>query len=127
MQPEDRCAWSSEDVMALIDEFNVMEPIADFSVIPLDNDHSRLLYRGNVVKERIAGIDIDLQLKTRVGYVLFVTEDCPFEETLHIYYLDASLKLQDRTSVWRLYCPGIVRNVQWTENEITFSFLSLEP
>lgn len=100
----------------------MIRPIDDFRVVHLDETHSRLLFKADVVQPRITGLVIDLQMETTKGYVLFLTEDCPYEETLHVYYLDHGFRIRDKKELWLLYRPGVVRDVRWTDNQITFSF-----
>ena len=62
------------------------------------------------------------------GYIVFATQDSPFEEELTILCLDAELGERDRRSIGRPYTPGLLEDVTPAgPTRITFRFARAEP
>ncbi|SJN56205.1 hypothetical protein VR7878_01651 [Vibrio ruber DSM 16370] len=72
----------------------------------------------------LSGKILEAQYKTDAGYyLLFLTEDVPYEEALHIYLLDQSLKIIESLELSAEYTAGILRDIQVIEkNKIRFFF-----
>lgn len=76
---------------------------------------------GDVVKT--TGAVLEAQFATGGRYVLFVTEDVPYEESLHILLIDSDLSVLDSVELSAHYTPGIFENVAIVEPDIIeFSF-----
>ncbi|MGL6312718.1 hypothetical protein [Vibrio sp. WXL103] len=94
-----------------------------------NNARPRMRIINTTTKEStyITGAYLEAQYATRDGYLLFITEDCPFEETLYIFYLRHDLLIQDCIELSTPYSPGIL-NVIDDENEdfVQFSFFTPE-
>lgn len=72
---------------------------------------------------QIQGAILEAQYNINKNTVLFIAEDCPYEETLHILYVDDKLSVLDVIQVSANYTPGILKiNRVIQPNEITFSF-----
>lgn len=55
--------------------------------------------------------------------LLFVTDDVPFEEGLHIYLLDHTVRLLDTRTLLLPYCPGLLESLDVVgPNVVEFSF-----
>ena len=66
----------------------MVKEIHDFAVKKIEGDdhpQSDLLWRGTSIGLHVDGIALEKQWQTDVGYLLFLTEDSPYEEGLHIY------------------------------------------
>ncbi|WNG58735.1 hypothetical protein F0U59_31375 [Archangium gephyra] len=107
-----------------------MTPISGFT---LRHDAPREAGRpGALLHEgRETGIELDaamLNAQFRVPperYLLFFTDDCPYEEELQIILLDKDLRLLDGVKLGGMYTPGILSDIrQEGENQLSFSFFS---
>jgi hypothetical protein len=108
--------------MNVIDEFtirNIHGKNEDY-----DNT-SNLYYRGSDTGKILEGLYLAAQYKYNDKYVLFLTEDCPFEEGLFIYLLDHALTVLDRAIISIQFTPGILGDLKIeNDHEISFTFFS---
>jgi len=97
--------------------------IDDFSVRRLEGDSpkSDLLWRDNAVGVRVDGVSLEKQLRLAPGYLLFLTEDSPFEEGLHIYLLDDDKSVVDALELSAPYASGILKDAV-VEGDASVSF-----
>lgn len=98
-----------------------MQEIDIFSVTRHAENRSRL--RGLESELLLDGLILEAQYECSAGYLLMLTEDCPFEEALHVYLLDRSLRPIDKLVLGKAYQPGILRDVKISGKEsLEFSF-----
>lgn len=72
----------------------------------------------------VTGCVLEKQLDTSVGHLLFLTENNPYEEALHIHLLSKDLILLDSVEIAANYRSGLFRNFKITQpNGLQFSFL----
>jgi len=84
-----------------------------------------LIIDGQPTGQRLAGVDLEAALECDAGYLVFLTHDCPFEETLSIYLLDAAGILQDSVHIGGMYTTGVFRNLQIQPPEkVSFAFFA---
>jgi hypothetical protein len=97
--------------------------IDDFSVRRLEGDlpRSDLLWRENAVGVRVDGVNLEKQLRVASGYLLFLTENSPYEEGLHIYLLGDDKSVLDAVELSAPYASGILTDVV-TEGDGSVSF-----
>ena len=70
---------------------------------------------------------LEAQFSCDSGFVIFMSNDCPFEERLYVYLLDASCVVIDVLQFGIPYQPGVFRDVAITSSgSITFSFFDTE-
>lgn len=75
----------------------------------------------------VTGAILEAQYTDGNRHILFVTEDIPFEETLHIYLLNSNLEPIDNLSLSAIYSPGILKDLSITQpNKISFSFFNAQ-
>jgi hypothetical protein len=71
----------------------------------------------------LLGAVLEAQFRLDEGYLVLLTEDTPFEEALHVHYLDDALQLRDSLELSAPYTPGLLGNVRITPaDELEFSF-----
>lgn len=102
-----------------------MTDIDDFSVRRLEGDTPRsdLLWRDRPVGVRVDGVSLQKQLRLPSGYLLFLTENSPFEEGLHVYLLDDDKSVLDAVELSVPYASGILTDlVAEGDRSISFSF-----
>ncbi|WP_310462368.1 hypothetical protein [Sphaerotilus sp.] len=86
---------------------------------------SRITCGGRVVLPRVDGTDLIAQFRCREGHALLLGFDAPFEEALHLVYLDGQDRLRDevRFSFARPEGVGIVTELRAeSEDVLTFNF-----
>lgn len=96
-----------------------------FSLKPQKTDLPRaeLLFQNRETGIVIDGIVLEKQFSFENKYLLFLTEDCPFEEGLHIYLLDHELQILDGVELGGAYASAILNDVKIENNSIvSFAF-----
>ena len=86
---------------------------------------SRLQREGRTVLPRTDGTDLIAQMRCQGGYLLLLGYDAPFDEALHLIYLDEQDRLRDevRFSFARPEGIGIVTELRPTPDDVlTFNF-----
>lgn len=72
----------------------------------------------------VTGCVLEKQLDTSLGHLLFLTENNPYEEALHIHLLSKDLTLLDSIEISANYRSGLFRNFKITKpNSLNFAFL----
>ena len=103
----------------------MVKPIDGFSVVRVEGGapQSELLWDGQPTSVRVDGVTLDAQVEVDEGYLLFLTEDSPFEEGLHIYLLDRDRRIVDGVEMAGPYASGILRDViREDDRAVSFSF-----
>ena len=67
---------------------------------------SELVYQGASTGVVLAGAVLEAAVAWNESYVLFLTDDISFEDSLHIYLLDANFQPQDTASLASMYATG---------------------
>jgi len=69
------------------------------------------------------GAVLEEQFIYKDKYILFITEDIPFEEALHILLLNSDLTILDAIELSAPYASGILNNISiQAPNKIQFTF-----
>ena len=103
----------------------MVNDIDDFSVRRLEGDPPRsdLLWHEHPIGVRVDGVSLEKQLRVAPGYLLFLTEDSPYEEGLHIYLLDDDKTIVDALELSAPYGPGLLKGaVVEGDSTVSFSF-----
>jgi hypothetical protein len=96
-----------------------------FSVRRIEGDlpQCELLWRGEPTSVRVDGIVLEHQLQIGPGHLLFLTDDSPFEEGLHIYLLDRDMHVIDGLELGAPYAAGTLGDVtREGDTAVSFSF-----
>jgi hypothetical protein len=108
--------------MHVIDEFSIKKICKARQEVEIK---SRLYHQGRETDFILLGISLEAQFKFNNKYLLFLTEDCPFEEYLSIYLLDQSFNVLDRAGMFIQFTPGMLGNLKIeNDHEISFTFFS---
>lgn len=85
-----------------------------------------LLHDGRETGIEIDAVEFNAQFLMRLDlYLLFFTDDCPYEEELQIILLDKHLRLMDGVKLGGMYTPGILSDIRHEgENQLSFAFFS---
>ncbi len=111
--------------MYVIEEFSIQK----FRQIkhPEENWSSRLFHKGFDTGVVLKGLILEAQFVCGHHYLLFLTHDCPFEETLSIYLLDQSFNVLDRAEIFSMFTMGIFGDLKIeNEREVSFTLFSSE-
>ena len=103
-----------------------MDEIKKFQLQPLpvkgdEWEKSKLLYEGNQTDTVLSGIRLEAQFQHIEKFILFITYDSIFAETLHIYLLNKNFTTIDE---WQIsQNEGAVHKLQIIgDNQLQFSF-----
>lgn len=78
---------------------------------------------GRTSEEPLEGIVLEACIQHGNQYLLFLTDDIPFEDSLHIHLLDEDLNRVDTATLGAPYSTGHFRNLTCeVSGEITFEF-----
>lgn len=101
------------------DEFKIKNIIENPNEIPRLQLENIRLNRSIEVSGKI----LEAQYGVNDHFLLFTTEDCPFEEALHIYYLSPQLEVLDALELSAMYTGGMLGDLAVDNgNAIRFSF-----
>lgn len=106
-----------------------MRAIDAFRIVPENSGSAGTLLFGDRPIGHLPARIVEAQFQLDdTGYVVFATQDSPYEEELTILCLDAELGERDRLSIGRPYTPGLLEAVTPTgPTRITFRFARPEP
>jgi hypothetical protein len=111
-----------------------MHVIEDFSIQkfrqikhPEENYSSRLFHKGFDTGVVLKGLILEAQFVCGHHYLMLLTHDCPFEETLSVYLLDQSFNVLDRAEIFSMFTMGILGDLKIeNDREVSFTFFSSE-
>ena len=86
---------------------------------------ARLVHHGQAVGEPVEGCVLERQYAVDADrYLLFVSDDIPYEEGLHIYLVDAAGAVLAGLEIGAPYTPGLLENVVASgPDRVDFSFV----
>jgi hypothetical protein len=100
-----------------------MEPVDYFRVERVSDTVGRsLLLQDGKAVAIVDGVALEAQFAFEHGYLIFASDDNPYEEILHIHLFDPSYRLLDSVCLGRPYCSGLLRDVAVGNNCVEFSF-----
>lgn len=93
-----------------------------------DIPQCELMAAGAATGRRLSGAILEAAVEVAGKYLLFMTDDVPFEETLTLHLLDGQFRLLDSASVGRAYATGVFSLVELREpDELVFRFIGEKP
>jgi hypothetical protein len=103
-----------------------MEEIDSFSLGKLSDTDSELILEQSFCNRKVPGVSIEKQYRLDSKYFLILTsDDCPYEECLHITLLDDSTEFVDLLDIGFQYGPGVLDNiVPISDDTLEFDFYS---
>lgn len=103
--------------------------LEEFNIAPVVNEKDEA-YKSYVVlnrfrtKTKIGGIVLETCLRIYDYYLVFMTYDCPFEESLHISLLDKEGCLLEKKDIFAAYYTDNFSDLKlYPPNIVTFDFL----
>ncbi len=85
----------------------------------------QIYINGTATDSILEGAILEAAIKYQDCYLVFTTNDCPYEDTLNIHYLDQDLSILDRASLSWPYGTGsfTLRNIL-QPNRVKFQFFT---
>ena len=101
-----------------------MEEIKKFYLKVNANESHQLEFEQKICELNILGVALEKQYKLENGsFLLFSTDNCAFEEQLHLTLISKDFKLLDSIDLGLEYVSGILENVQVLNTQtIEFDF-----
>lgn len=87
-----------------------MNPVTRYSIVEVDADSqkSQLALNGAALPRWLDGLVLEAQFDNEGETLLCLTDDCPFEEGLHIYLMGPAGTVLDSMRAGAPYSPGIL-------------------
>jgi len=83
-----------------------------------------LMICGRPSGHRVEGCVFEAAIKYDSGYLIFLTNDIPFEDSLNIHLLSHSGLLRDTASLFWIYCTGSFEDLKIElPDKVSFRFL----
>lgn len=96
----------------------------EFSTRPSTSNDSYILLDGKPTQKDIEGAYLELCLRVGEKYLVFMTDDIPGEDMLHIHLLGSDLNIIDSATIGGMYSTGSFKNHNVKgPSEITFNFI----
>jgi hypothetical protein len=110
-----------------------MIPVNGFAIKPVSPPTNnavprcRLFYQGQDTGRELTGAFLEASVQAGNEWLLFLTHDVPFEETLEIVLLDRSFEVLDRASLIAPNATGAFRDLQILSDRcVRFNFIGQE-
>ncbi len=102
-----------------------MQPMTRYSVeaTPTEPGSVTVLRDGTAVATKLPGQRLEAQFELRDGRsLLWITDDSPYDEGLHVYLVDAGGHLEDAVEAEAPFAPGILRIERTGADWVEFQF-----
>ena len=108
--------------MRSIDDFSLLRQEVGRATTADAGPTSVLLCRGEPCGTALDGAILEAQSAlVPDGYLLLITDDCPYEETLHVYRLNCQCAIVKHTCLGSVYTSGILRDVE-PDGDVSLTF-----
>jgi len=104
-----------------------MRVVKRYSLIKAKSENQRFIIArdGKVLEIEVEGSILEVQLELEDGRVMvWITDDSPYDEGLHIYLLDQNDTILDALEAGADFTLGILKIVNTGENWVEFEFFS---
>jgi hypothetical protein len=104
-----------------------MQVVTRYSLIKAkhENQYSILARDGRVLDVEVEGIILEAQFELEGGCVLiWLTDDSPYDEGLHVYLLDQNDTISDALEAGADFAPGILKIANSGDDWVEFEFFS---
>ena len=97
---------------------------SNFNLDPIDEQKSIIVHHNRRAQSKITGTVLELCARYKDWFLVFTTDDTPFEDMLHIHLLDDSFKVLDSLTIGAIYSTGSFSEPQLiSSNKIVFRFI----
>ncbi len=88
-----------------------------------DSPKSQFFINGTAINSIIEGVVCEACIKFKTFYLVFTTNDCPYEESLNIFFLDQNSSILDQAVLVWPYNTGSFELLDFVEpNLVMFQF-----
>lgn len=108
--------------MSPTDGFSRLRETQRLNSARVESDVPRIRLHDGTATLDLEGATLETQLEVAPGYIVFVTDDCPYEERLQILLLASDLQVLEALEVGEPYTPGIFRVLAMNERSVRFDF-----
>ncbi|UTW01033.1 hypothetical protein KDW99_07885 [Marinomonas rhizomae] len=99
-------------------------PKSKFDLVPIDDEKSAIVDHNRRTQFKITGTVLELCARYKDWFLVFTTDDTPFEDMLHVYLLDNSFNVLDSLTIGAMYSTGSFSEPQLiSSNKIMFRFI----
>lgn len=89
---------------------------------------SQIVFQGTVMETHLQGAVLEACIQVNDRYLVFMTDDCPYEECLRIYLLGTDFSVLDDVSLGRIYTTGSFQLLDLIEPDtVAFQFYTDHP
>ena len=89
------------------------------------SNYSTLAYDGKMLDLEVKGVILEAQFELEGGYMLiWLTEDSPYDEGLHVYLIDENNNTSDALETSAIFTSGILRIIKTGKDWVKFKFFS---
>lgn len=97
---------------------------SDFDLAPIDEEKSAIIDHGQRTKSEVIGIVLELCVRYKDWFLVFTTDDTPFEDMLHVHLLDEQFNVLDSLTIGAMYSTGSFSEPQLiSPNKVSFRFI----
>lgn len=99
-------------------------PKSDFDLDPIDDQKSTIIDHCRRTQSNITGTVLELCARYKDKFLVFATDDTPFEDMLYVHLLDDSFNVLDSLIIGAMYSTGSFFDPQLiSTNKIVFRFI----
>jgi hypothetical protein len=93
-----------------------------------DVPESEIWFSGRPTGKRVPGAVLEAAVRVGGDYLLFMTDDVPFEEFLRIILVDENLNVKDSARIGSMYSTGAFSDLEMLEpHSVRFQFIGGTP
>lgn len=99
-------------------------PKSDFNLDPIDDQKSIIVDHNRRIQTKITGTALELCARYKDWFLIFTTDDTPFEDMLHVHLLDNNFNVLDSLTIGAMYSTGSFSEPHlMSSNKIVFRFI----
>lgn len=85
-----------------------------------DNEipRSEIFQNAMPIGKYVTGAILEAAVQWREWYLLFLTDDCPFEDTLNIHLFDEQFNALDSAAMYWMYSTGVFKSLELIQPNI---------
>lgn len=111
-------------MLTVIDGFSLALQNPAVEETAYQTPRAAVLRQGHAVGLAVDGVKLEAQFRVNTdAYLLLVSDDCPYEETLRVYLLNNNYNAIDYARLAYAYTAGVLRDIQIVgDNVLEFAF-----
>jgi hypothetical protein len=102
----------------------ILVPKSDFDLVAIDDEKSAIVDHGRQTQSNVRGTMLELCASYKDWFLVFTTDNTPFEDMLHVHLLDNNFNILDSFTIGAMYSTGSFSEPQLiAPNKIVFRFI----